>query len=200
MHLRSWVALLALVPAVAMGADLARFFATVHTASGRFTEVVRGRHGAMVTHARGRVWLARPGRFRWDYDKPYTERIIGRGRGVWLYDPGLRQATRYSLNHALGRTPALLLAGRGHLTHLFRVQPLPSRAGLAWLELKPRGRGKGFRWIRIGYRGVHIEHIVLRDALGQTTTITINHWRINPTLPASLFVFRPPPHTAIVRE
>ncbi|MHB8254055.1 MAG: outer membrane lipoprotein chaperone LolA [Acidiferrobacter sp.] len=194
-----WV-VLCLLPSVALAANLARFFAQVQTLSGQFTQVVHDRRGAIVTRGRGHVWLKRPGRFRWDYQTPYKEQIVGHGQDVWLYDPGLAQATRYSLSHALGRTPALLLAGRGHLTRLFRVQNLRYRDGLRWVKLMPRGHGQGFRWIRIGYKGVRIARIVLRDAMGQTTDIRLQNLQLNTALPAALFQFHPPPHTAIVRE
>ena len=191
---------LGIMPMAAGARDLSRFFAQVQTLKARFTQVVRDRHGALVSRGQGRLWLKRPGQFRWDYKTPYREQIVGHGSGVWIYDPGLAQATRYSLNQALGRTPALLLAGRGHLSRLFIVQHLPMRDGLTWIELKPRGAGQGFRWIRIGYKALRIERIVLRDALDQTTAIDLRDSRLNTALPASLFRFQPPPHTAIVRE
>lgn len=194
------VLLLGFMPISAGAADLSRFFSQVQTLRARFTEVVRDRRGAVVTHAQGRLWLKRPGEFRWDYKTPYHEQIVGHGSGVWIYDPGLAQATRYSVNQALGHTPALLLAGRGHLRRLFIIRHLPPRKGLTWIELKPRGPGQGFRWIRIGYKAVRIRRIVLRDALDQTTEIQLRDSRLNTALSAALFRFQPPPHTAIVRE
>lgn len=181
-------------------ADLSQFFMTVHTLSGQFTQIVKDRHGHVVTRGGGQLWVARPGRFRWNYVKPYKEQIVGSGRSVWLYDPGLAQATRYTVNQALGRTPALLLAGDGHLHRLFHILNLGTYDGLHWLRLTPKGLGQGFRWIRVGYLGPHIHRIVLRDALGQTTYIRLFSVILNHPLPQSLFKFQPPPHTAIVSE
>ena len=193
-----WLA--ALVPSQVFAADLARFFATVHTLHGQFTQTVRDHRGRVVSHGQGQLWLERPGRFRWDYSAPYREQIIGHGHSVWLYDPGLAQATRYSASAALGRTPALLLAGDGHLKNFFSVRTLASRGGLRWISLKPHGRGQGFRWIRIGYHGARIRRIIVEDAMDQTTDIRLRglHW--NMRLPSSTFRFRPPPHTAIVYQ
>ncbi len=189
-----------LIPAPVFGADLARFFATVHTLRGRFTQVVRDRRGHVVSRGRGRLWLERPGRFRWDYVAPYHEQIVGHGRQVWLYDPGLAQATRYKASAALGRTPALLLAGDGRLSRLFVVQTLARHDGLQWIQLRPRGHGQGFRWIRIGYQGARIDRIVVGDAMDQTTDIRLHDLHWDMPLPASTFHFRPPPHTAIVYQ
>lgn len=185
---------------LAQAADLARFFTQVETMHSRFVQVVHNRHGGVVSRGRGQFWLSRPGRFRWDYARPYHEQIVGHAQTVWLYDPGLAQATRYTLSEALGRTPALLLAGRGHLKRLFKVTHMAARDHLVWLRLVPRGRDQGFLWIKLGYRGVRIRRLVLRDNMGQTTDIRLTHLVLNPRLPASLFHFHPPAHTAVVRE
>lgn len=184
----------------AYAADLSRFFTTVQTLHSHFVQVVHGRHGGVVSRGRGQFWLSRPGRFRWDYVSPYHEQIVGHARTVWLYDPGLAQATRYTLSQALGRTPALLLAGKGDIKRLFRVIPMPAHDHLVWLRLVPRGHDQGFRWIELGYRGVRIRRLVLRDNMGQTTDIRLTHIVLNPRLPISLFHFHPPAHTAVVRE
>ncbi|MDA8389547.1 MAG: outer membrane lipoprotein chaperone LolA [Gammaproteobacteria bacterium] len=189
--------LTAVSPAVA--AELARFFTHVHTMAADFHQVVRNRHGTVVSRGNGRMWLARPGRFRWNYDHPYHEQIIGQGRTVWLYEPGLAQATRYSLDRALGRTPALLLAGEGNIGRLFHARPMGQRHHLQWVRLTPRGRGQGFRWIEVGYNGVHVRRLNLADDMDQITDIRFTHIRINRALASSLFEFVPPPHTAIVR-
>ncbi len=183
----------------AMAAGLARFFAQVHTMSARFEQVVHNRRGEVVSHGAGRVWLQRPGRFRWNYVRPYHEQIIGHGSTVWLYEPSLAQATRYSLDRALGRTPALLLAGGGNLHRLFVVHSLGRKHGLQWVRLVPRGKGQGFRWIEVGYDGVFIRQLNLADEMDQTTEIRFTGIHLNRALAPSLFDFRPPPHTALVR-
>jgi outer membrane lipoprotein carrier protein len=40
----------------------------------------------------GTLAVARPGRFRWQYSKPYAQLYISNGEGVWLYEPDLMQA------------------------------------------------------------------------------------------------------------
>ncbi|MDQ6979586.1 MAG: outer membrane lipoprotein carrier protein LolA [Mariprofundaceae bacterium] len=40
----------------------------------------------------GTLAVARPGRFRWQYTKPYEQLYISNGEGVWLYEPDLMQA------------------------------------------------------------------------------------------------------------
>ncbi len=40
----------------------------------------------------GTLTVARPGRFRWEYLKPYKQLYISNGDGIWLYEPDLMQA------------------------------------------------------------------------------------------------------------
>ncbi|WP_280954990.1 outer-membrane lipoprotein carrier protein LolA [Paludibacterium denitrificans] len=50
------------------------------------------------------------GKFRWEYNKPYEQLIVGDGKTLWIYDKELAQVTKKSLNAALGSSPAALLA------------------------------------------------------------------------------------------
>ena len=60
--------------------------------------------------------FARPGKFRWTYDKPYEQLIVGDGKRVWIYDKDLNQVIVRKLDDALGATPAALLAGDNELS------------------------------------------------------------------------------------
>ena len=60
---------------------------------------------------RGTFAFARPGKFRWTYDKPFEQLIVGDGARVWIYDKDLNQVIVRKLDAALGATPAALLAG-----------------------------------------------------------------------------------------
>jgi len=40
----------------------------------------------------GELAVARPGKFRWQYNTPYQQLYISNGEGVWLYEPDLMQA------------------------------------------------------------------------------------------------------------
>jgi hypothetical protein len=52
-----------------------------------------------------------PGKFRWTYDKPYYQLLVGDGEKLWVHDRDLNQVTVKTLGDALASTPAALLAG-----------------------------------------------------------------------------------------
>ncbi|HEU4708283.1 MAG TPA: outer membrane lipoprotein chaperone LolA, partial [Methylophilaceae bacterium] len=106
--------LIAMFPLLAQagGVDqLHAFFEKTQSLRAHFHQTVMDNQGRKVQEVDGTMQLQRPGKFRWDYDKPYVQQIVGDGQKVWLYDPELSQVTVRSVSSALGSSPAALLAG-----------------------------------------------------------------------------------------
>src|SRR5689334_10251226 len=87
------------------------FINDTQSARAAFEQKVYDRNGKLVQESRGNFVLQRPGRFRWVYDKPADQVIVGDGQRVWIYDRQLNQVTVRKMSAALGSTPAALLAG-----------------------------------------------------------------------------------------
>ena len=49
----------------------------------------------------GSFEFSRPNRFRFVYEKPYAQTIVGDGAKVWIYDPDLNQASSRKVGDAL---------------------------------------------------------------------------------------------------
>ena len=73
-----------------------------------------------------------PGKFRWTYDKPYEQLIVGDGEKLWIYDPDLNQVTCESSTRRSARTPAALLAGDDDVEKAFELTRRPA-AATAWI-------------------------------------------------------------------
>ena len=95
-------------------ADLQKALSNAKALSGDFTQTVVNRNGKTQTSA-GTFAILRPGKFRWNYKKPYEQLIIGDGKQVWLYDPDLQQVTVRDVSQALEASPAALLSGDNNL-------------------------------------------------------------------------------------
>ena len=83
--------LLLLLPIVAMtdmsGTEkLNHFVKQVNTFQAHFEQTVLDPDGNLVEQAQGEFQLARPGKFRWDYNDPYPQHIVADGQNVWFYD------------------------------------------------------------------------------------------------------------------
>src|SRR5258707_13675294 len=115
--------LLAIFSVTVQAASIDRFktFArTTQSARASFEQKVYGRDGKLVQESKGSFVFLRPGRFRWIYEKPVDQLIVGDGERVWIYDRDLNQVTVRRISKALGSTPAALLAGASDVDKPFR--------------------------------------------------------------------------------
>ena len=180
--------------------SLERFFHDVRSYSAGFEQVVLDRDGQAQQRSSGHLWIARPGRFRWDYTTPYEQHIIGDGKKVWVYDVDLQQVTVRPMGRALGDTPAMLLAGQGSLSAQFVIKDEGTRDGLAWAQLEPHDKEAGFERIELGFKGTSLRELRLADSFGQTTRITLHDVRENVPIDAARFRFTPPPGVDVLQQ
>ncbi len=113
--------------------------------------------------------FSRPGKFRWEYDKPYEQTIVGDGTRLWIYDKDLNQVTVRKLDRALGASPAALLAGSNEIEKSYALKAAGNEGGLDWLEAVPKTQDTAFERIRLGFGKAGLEAMELRDQFGQTT-------------------------------
>lgn len=168
------------------------------TRSGKtsFTQVVVGKNGKNSNPASGSFLFQRPGKFRWVYEKPYEQWIVGDGERLWIYDRDLNQVTTRKLDGALGQSPAAILAGNDDLEKNFDLQEAGVRDGLQWLVAVPKSKDTTFEAVRIGLKiegGVAVlAAMELQDTFGQTSVLLFGKMERNPGLPADTFRFTPP--------
>jgi outer membrane lipoprotein carrier protein len=201
--MRVLLGILMLLAVPAHGASIDRFKAFVQStqsARAQFEQKVLDRSGRLVQEARGRFMFQRPGRFRWVYDKPVDQLIVGDGERVWIYDRDLNQVTVRRISSALGSTPAALLAGSSNVEKAFDLSDAGTRDGLEWLEARPREREAGFERIRMGFSATGIEAMELTDHFGQTTFLRFSGLTRNPAIDPAEFRFEPPKGADVLGE
>ena len=162
------------------------------TARGGFEQKVYDRDRRLTQESKGSFVFHRPGKFRWVYDKPVDQVIVGDGERVWIYDRGLQQVTVRKLARALGSTPAALLAGSTDVEKAFDLAEAGVKDGLEWLEAKPKDRDAGFERIRMGFNAAGLQLMELADNFGQTTILRFTRLEPNARVDAKEFRFEPP--------
>lgn len=181
-------------------AQLKQFMEGTRSARGSFTQQVLSKSGRKPQQASGSFAFARPGKFRWTYEKPYAQLLVGDGSKLWAYDQELNQVTTKKLGQALGNTPAAILAGDNALDRNFALKDAGAADGLEWVEAVPKGDDSSFERIRLGLAGGQLKAMVLYDNFGQTTSLQFGQLERNPSLDASLFRFVPPAGADVVGE
>ena len=193
----------ALAAPAAHASSIDRFKAylrTTHSMRAAFEQKVYDRSRKLMQESSGSFVLLRPGRFRWVYDKPSEQQIVGDGARVWIYDRELNQVTVRKLTKALGSTPAALLAGSSDIEASFDLTDAGERDGLEWLEAKPKDREAGFERIRMGLSASGVQAMELTDNFGQTTSLSFSSIVRNPQVDPGLFHFQPPKGADVLGE
>ena len=197
------VLLLLLFPALASAASVESLKSLLNettTAKARFAQMVLDKNGKMLQQATGTMQFSRPGKFRWEYTKPYEQTIVGDGSRLWIYDKDLNQVTVRKLDRALGASPAALLAGSNEIDKGYALKSAGSDGGLDWLEAIPRTQDTAFERIRLGFGKAGLEAMELNDQFGQKTVIKFADLERNVKVAPDQFKFAPPKGADVISE
>ncbi|MDD2722132.1 MAG: outer membrane lipoprotein chaperone LolA [Gallionella sp.] len=180
---------------------LKTFINGTQSAQADFTQVVMEQNGRRIQNAAGVMQFQRPGRFRWTYQKPYEQIIVGDGAKFWMYDKDLNQVTVKKLDAALGSSPAALLAGSNEIERGFALKEAGSRDGLDWLQATPKSQESNFSAVLMGFDAqANLVAMQLADSFGHTTVLRFSAMQRNPKLPAGQFRFTPPEGADVLGE
>lgn len=191
------------IPALAGAASVDALKALLNqttTAKARFAQVILDRNMKPLQQASGTMEFSRPGKFRWEYTKPYEQTIVGDGTRLWIHDKDLNQVIVRKLDRALGASPAALLAGSNEIEKNYTLKSVGAEAGLDWLEAIPRTRDTAFERVRLGFSKSGLEAMELIDQFGQKTVIRFADLQRNVKLSPESFKFAPPKGADVISE
>ena len=181
--------------------SLKTFIAATHSAQANFTQEVLDKNGKRIQFASGTMQFERPGKFRWVYQKPYEQLIVGDGKKFWMYDIDLNQVTVKKLDAALGSSPAALLSGSNEIERDFALKNIDDGDGLEWLQATPKSAESTFAKILMAFNSkAELMVMELHDAFGNHTVLRFTRLKSNPSLGAQLFRFVPPKGADVLGE
>ena len=199
------------VHAQADGVDLlAQFIKQARSGRAQFTQVVTSPSKAgqlpRSKTSSGSFEFQRPGKFRFDYRKPFVQTLVADGQTLWLHDVELNQVTARKQSQVLGSTPVALLTAASDLQALkadFLFTPEPERDGLQWVRATPQAPEGQIRAVMVGLRlaaaGPELAVLDVQDSLGQRSVLTFSGFEINPALPVSTFAFKVPAGVDVIK-
>ena len=160
----------------------------------------------VVRQTQGRFVFQRPGRFIWDTQKPYEQKLIADGKQLILWDKDLNQATFRPAGQALATTPAAILFGETSLDQHFDLVDGEDRLGMKWVTLNPKknpnaknGNDLPYTKISVGMINGLPKALELIDGLGSVVLVTLDKIQLNLNLPANRFSFTPPAGAEVLR-
>jgi outer membrane lipoprotein carrier protein len=186
--------------AAAADDPVAAYFSGLETFQATFEQTVVDSNGEQVQHSEGKVWIQKPGRFRWDYQTPYKQLIVADGNKLWTYDEDLQQATVKPVDDALSSTPAMLLSGFRPLSEVMSWKPLHSDKGRQWFSLSPKQNDSAVEKVRLAFDKDQLVIIEVNDGFGNQTQILFSGITRNRELDPGLFELQLPADTDIIGD
>lgn len=202
------IAALALVAAPAVFAqtaasaltDFRAYTRDLQSLSGTFTQEVRDKSGRVSRQSAGSFAIARPGKFRFVYEKPYRQTIVSDGTTVWLYDEDLNQVTQRKLGDTVSEQPLALLLDAAAADKLFELKALESAGSIGYIEAKPKKADAAFAELRVAMVALQPKELTWRDALQNANTLRFGELSKNTKLAVDAFTFTPPKGADILRQ
>lgn len=187
--------------------SLEAFVKNVKSGRAEFTQTVtappRDGQAARAKVSSGTFEFQRPGKFKFDYRKPFAQSIVADGETLWLYDADLNQVTQRKQSQALGSTPAALIAAAPDLRALqadFTLEAAPERDGLQWIKASPKNKEGQLQSVQVGFQGDALAALEILDSFGQRSVLKFSKVEVNPALPASTFQFKAPAGADVIRQ
>ena len=82
----------------------------------------------------------------------------------------------------------------------FALEGAPERDGLQWVKATPKSKDGQLQSVQIGFQGDALAALEILDSFGQRSVLKFGKVEVNPSLPGSTFVFKPPPGADVVRQ
>jgi len=178
-------------------------------------------NGRVVRTEAGTAYFRRPGRMRWEYERPEKDLFLVDGKTAWFYVPADHTVTRVPAKQSGDlRTPLALLAGEMKISRVCSRVELadaekPLREGHAVLRCIVRGEKQDAAsaqepetalaagesdavFFEVARDSGELARLVVRQPGGIEVEFRFENWRFNPVIPDTMFRFEAPPGVAIV--
>jgi len=187
--------------------SLEAFVKSARSGRAEFTQTVtappRDGQPSRTKTSSGTFEFQRPGKFRFDYKKPFAQSIVADGKVLWLYDVDLNQVTQRPQSQVLGSTPAALIAAAPDLRALqadFSLEAQPERNGFQWVKATPKNKDGQLQSVQVGFQGDMLAVLEILDGFGQSSVLKFGKVEVNPMLAANAFEFKVPAGADILKQ
>jgi len=176
----------------------------LRTLQANFTEIYNG--SGISREESGTLWLKRPGRMRWNYQKPREKLFVTDGKTAWFYVPGEQQARKTPMKKLEDlRSPLAYLLGKTKLQKEFTALSLaPDKPPLHPGDVVLRGVPKfmeGVNQVLLEIApGGRIVRLVVDGVDGSTTEYRFDDQKENQEIADRQFQFTPPAGVQVIEQ
>lgn len=148
------------------------------------------------SRGQGHVFVKKPGRMKWVYEKPERQEMLWDGQRLILFYPDSNEATITDVSAEDQSSASLLfLAGKGDLLRDFIPMTAESTvAGALAVRLTPRKPEPDFDYFIVTFdeKTVKLRKLVTRNNLGDETVTDFSNLKENAKIPDRTFIWNPP--------
>jgi outer membrane lipoprotein carrier protein len=181
-------------------ADFRTFTKELSTLTGTFTQEVRDKNGRVSRSSAGMFSIARPGKFRFVYEKPYKQTIVSDGTTVWLHDEDLNQVTVRKIGDSLSEQPLSLLLDPQNAEKVFDIKAAPAQGSIRYITATAKKTDAAVSDLAIAFVSGQPSEITWRDALQNTNTLRLTALSKNAKVDAERFTFTPPRGADVLKQ
>jgi outer membrane lipoprotein carrier protein len=149
----------------------------------------------------GRLFLRKPGRMRWEYEKPDGKLFVSDGSNYWYYSPMSRRAEKMKLKEAEDmQAPLAFLIGRLDFHRDFERFIVRAEEGNVRITAHPRNLNKApYREVTfLATPDARIDQLSVRGQDASLMEFRFRNETRNPAQKDSLYVFTPPEGVEVV--
>ena len=182
-----------------LGQALQKKYDGVKDFSADFTHTYEGGVLKKLITERGRMFIKKPGKMRWQYTAPEEKLFVSDGVKMYSYIPQDKQVIVATVpRDDEATTPALFLAGKGNLTRDFTASlvtlPPGMPPGSKTLKLVPKTRQSDYDYLVlvVDPASLDIRGLVTIDAQGGKSSFLFTNLKQNVGLADKDFAFKIP--------
>jgi len=169
----------------------------------KFTQTYSRAVVGRATVSTGTLSFKKPGRMRWDYDKPEPSMFLSNGQVLWLYEPTEKQAFKQELKSSQLPAALAFLMGKGKLVDEFDVtfaKDEHGRPGDIRLALSPKQPQSSYKSILfiVDPKEYLVRESILVDSQGNTNHFAFDDLEVNGKVADALFKWTPPAGVRVV--
>ncbi len=180
---------------------LSEYLKAMDNVTGQFVQHTYDGKGALLQTQKGTLHLKRPNKFRWKSQEPFEQLLLSDGETLWQYDEDLEQVSIQKLDQRLSVTPALLLTGNVK-TIAKEYDVFGEKLDKEYhFVLIPKGNETLFDRLRLEFDEKKLlSRMVIKDEVGQKTTLNLLNVQKKNKMKDSLFTFEIPEGIDVIRS
>ncbi|MDA9913989.1 outer membrane lipoprotein chaperone LolA [Methylophilaceae bacterium] len=166
--------------------------------SGQFSQLVFDNKSQLIEEASGDVVFKKPHFFKWIYQEPHQNQIIGDGEIVYIYDPDLSQVIMSRFSQSKSNNPANIFF-LNNLEESFKVTKILIDDEV-WYRCKSKLKDIDYQSIEISFNKDKIKAMKVIDGLQNKIIINFVNISYSTDIDEASFLFNVPDNVEVIKN